>query len=87
MYTTPLLALDFAVYGATPFYYLIHYSPIHDAMNEAGDGVLNQVVKWMLIMLAQYITALIVVSWGGRYQVHKNAAGLALMVAGLVMLS
>ncbi|KAG8162160.1 hypothetical protein KVR01_007925 [Diaporthe batatas] len=78
-YTTPFMVFHFALYGAVPFYYLLHYSPFRDF----GSGAANEAVKWFLFILTQYITAVIVTSWGGRYRVHKDVAACALMLAGL----
>lgn len=73
------MVLLFAFYGAVPFYYLLHYSPFR----HFGSGVVNEVVKWSLFVLTQYITAVIVTSWGGRYRVQKDVAACALMLVGL----
>lgn len=78
-YTTPFLVFHFALYGAVPFYYLLHYSPFRDF----GSGAANEAIKWFLFILTQYITAVIVTSWGGRYRVHKDVAACALMLACL----
>ncbi|POS78986.1 hypothetical protein DHEL01_v202616 [Diaporthe helianthi] len=78
-YTTPFLVFHFALYGAVPFYYLLHYSPFRDF----GTGAANEAVKWFLFILTQYITAVIVTSWGGRYRVHKDVAACAIMLACL----
>jgi hypothetical protein len=76
---TPFMVFHFALYGAVPFYYLLHYSPFRDF----GPGVANELVKWFLFVLTQYTTAVIVTSWGGRYRVHKDVAACALMLACL----
>ncbi|KAJ0108831.1 hypothetical protein J7T55_011322 [Diaporthe amygdali] len=82
-YTTPFLVFHFAIYGAIPFYYLLHYSPFRDF----GGGTLNHVVKWALFVLTQYITAVIVTSWNGRYRVQKDVTACALMLVGLAGLT
>ncbi|KKY32759.1 hypothetical protein UCDDA912_g07295 [Diaporthe ampelina] len=78
-YATPFLVFHFALYGAVPFYYLLHYSPFRDF----DSGVINQLVKWCLFVLTQYITAVVVTSWGGRYRVRKDVAACALMLVAL----
>ncbi|KAL2280222.1 hypothetical protein FJTKL_12682 [Diaporthe vaccinii] len=77
--TTPFIVLHFALYGAVPFYYLLHYSPFRDF----GSGVVNELVKWSLFVLTQYLTAIIVTSWGGRYRVNRDVAACALMLVCL----
>ncbi|KAI3399128.1 hypothetical protein diail_7707 [Diaporthe ilicicola] len=76
----PFLAFHFALYGAIPVYYLLHYSPFRDF---GGDGALNHVVRWSLFVLTQYLTAVVVTSWDGRYRVQKDVAACALMLVGL----
>lgn len=73
------MVFHFALYGAVPFYYLIHYSPFRDF----DSGVANEVVKWFLFVLTQYITAVIVTSWGGRYRVNKDVAACGIMLVCL----
>ncbi|KAG6355113.1 hypothetical protein INS49_004194 [Diaporthe citri] len=79
LYSTPFMVLLFAFYGAVPFYYLLHYSPFRDF----DSGVVNEVVKWSLFVLTQYITAVIVTSWGGRYRLQKDVTACALMLVCL----
>lgn len=79
MTTTPFMVFHFALYGAVPFYYLLHYSPFRDF----GSGGANELVKWFLFVLTQYTTAVIVTSWGGRYRVNKDVAACAIMLACL----
>lgn len=74
------MVFHFALYGAVPFYYLLHYSPFR---NFVGSGVVNELVKWSLFVLTQYTTAVIVTSWGGRYRVQKDAVACALMLVCL----
>lgn len=81
------MVLHFALYGATPFYYLLHYSPFRSTEDGVGDDAFNQTLKWTLLLMTQYITAVIVVSWSGRYQAWKNMAVCAYMVAGLGIFS
>lgn len=85
--TIPLLALQWVIYGATPLYYLLHYSPFRDEGDGIWVGLLSQFVRWTLCVVIQYITAVLVVSWSGRYEVRKSRAVFALMVAGLFVLS
>lgn len=73
------MVFHFALYGAVPFYYLIHYSPFRDF----DSGIVNEVVKWSLFILTQYITAVIVTSWGGRYRVNKDVAACAILLVCL----
>lgn len=87
LYKVPLLTLHWAIYGAAPFYYLLHYSPFRDKGNGIEAGVLNQFVKWSLCIAIQYITAVIVVSWSGRYRMRKNTSVFVLIVAGLFVFS
>lgn len=75
-YTTPFMVFHFALYGAVPLYYLLHYSPFRDF----GSGIVDEVVKWFLFVLTQYTTAVIVTSWDGRYRVRKDVAACALML-------
>lgn len=78
-YATPFLVFHFALYGAVPLYYLLHYSPFRDF----DSGAVNQVVKWSLFVFTQYITAVVVTSWGGRYRVRKDVAACAVMLVVL----
>lgn len=73
------MVFHFALYGAVPFYYLLHYSPFRDF----GSGVVDELVKWSLFIFTQYITAVIIISWGGRYRVQKDVAACALMLVCL----
>lgn len=78
--TTPFMVFHFALYGAVPFYYLLHYSPFRDF----GSGAVDQVVKWSLFVFTQYITAVVIISWGGRYRVDKDVAACALMLVCMI---
>lgn len=78
-YATPFLVFHFALYGAIPLYYMLHYSPFRDF----GSGALNHVVKWSLFVLTQYATAVIVTSWDGRYRVQRDVAACVVMLVGL----
>lgn len=81
----PLVILHFALYCAVPVYYLVHYSPF----SHFEDGTANQSVRWILSFLTQYLTAVLVVSWSGHYEVRRDVAACLLMgiavfvVAGL----
>lgn len=85
VYTTPLLCVHFALYGATPFYYLLHYSPFRDRGDGWGAGVLHQLVRLILFLVTMYVTAVIVVLWSGKYQVRKNMTALSLVIVGVVV--
>lgn len=74
------MVFHFALYGAVPLYYLLHYSPFRDFV---GSGVVNEFVRWSLAVLTQYTTAVIVTSWGGRYRVQKDVVACALMLVCL----
>lgn len=67
----PLLIVHFALYGVVPIYYLIHYSPF----SSPESGAVNHMMRWTLFLLTMYVTAVLVVSWFGRYEVRKEVAG------------
>lgn len=79
----PLVILHFALYGAVPIYYLVCYSPFSNF--EAGQ--LNQIIRWALLLLTQYLTAILVVSWLGQYKVRKEVLGFACMVTAVTLLA
>lgn len=72
----PLLIVHFALYGLVPIQYLIHYSPF----SHFQPGALNQIMRWTLFMGTMYVTAVLVVTCFGRYQLRKDVA--AFLVTG-----
>lgn len=64
----PLLIVHFALYGFVPIYYLVHYSPF----SHPEPGALNQIMRWTLCLGTMYVTAVLVVTWFGHYQVRKD---------------
>lgn len=79
----PLVVLHFALYGAVPTYYLVHYSPF----SNFGAGRLDQVIRWALFFLTQYLTAILVVSWLGQYRVRKETLGFVFVVSAVTLLA
>ncbi|PSR76329.1 hypothetical protein BD289DRAFT_456995 [Coniella lustricola] len=71
----PLLIVHFALYCAVPVYYLVYWSPF----SHFDAGAFNQLVRWALLGLTQYLTAILMVSWSGRHQVRRE------LVAGSVI--
>lgn len=69
----PLLIVHFALYGLVPIYYLTHYSPF----SNFEPGALNQIMRWTLFLGTMYVTAVLVVTCFGRYQVRKDVAFLS----------
>lgn len=81
----PLSIFHFAFYCAVPLYYLAHYSPF--SRFEAGPGPANQVVRWALLLLTQYLTVMLAVSWFGRYTVRKEVTALVFMATSVTLVA
>lgn len=79
----PLLFVHFAFYAAVPIYYLAHYSPFShlDAL------VIHPAVKWALLFITEYVTAIFIVSWSGSYKVRKEVAAFLYMGTAMVLMA
>lgn len=80
----PLVIFHFAFYCAVPVYYLAHFSPFS---HFEGGGQFNQVIRWALLLLTQYLTAILTVSWFGRYMVRKEVTALVLMLTTMALVA
>lgn len=96
--SSPLLTVfHFAFYCAIPLYYLAHHSPFSrfeataaaaDADADARGGrAADQVVRWALLLLTQYLTAMLAVSWFGRYTTRREVAAVVCMAASVTLVA
>lgn len=76
----PLVIFHFAFYCAVPVYYLVHFSPF-----AAFEG--SQLNQAILLFLTQYLTAILVVSWFGRYTGRKVVTACVFMVTTMALVA
>lgn len=79
----PLLIVHFAMYCAVPVYYLIHWSPF----SHFESGTFNQVMRWALLCLTQYLTAILMVSWNGRHKIRREVVAGSVISTTILLLA
>lgn len=79
----PLVIFHFAFYCAVPVYYLVHYSPF----GGLEGSQLGHAIRWTLLFLTQYLTAMLAVSWFGRYTVRKEVTACVFMATAMAMVA
>lgn len=79
----PFMIVHFALYGIIPIYYILHYSPF----SNFEPGALNQIMRWTLFLATMYVTAVLVVTCFGRYQVRKDVAAFLSTAAAIFVVA